>query len=143
MKLFGALFDPIGQWAVKLTSKSEVELAPRFARVGECRQMWSKRFEKQPYPYTSSVGQNIHGTHSHMDRLPEGGFAHTEQFRDNLALSLIQDGEQCDERRHGLAQLQICDMSGKERNNPLCHHANRGGRKHTGTKRKLEIAKVW
>ena len=32
-------------------------------------------------------------------------------------------------------------MSGKERSNPFCHHANRGGRKHTGKKRKLEIDK--
>ena len=31
-------------------------------------------------------------------------------------------------------------MSGKERSNLFCHHANRGGRKHTDTKRKLEIA---
>ena len=32
-------------------------------------------------------------------------------------------------------------MRGKERNNPFCHHANRGGRKHTGKRRKLETAK--
>ena len=32
-------------------------------------------------------------------------------------------------------------MNGKERNNLFCHHANRGGRKHTGKKRKLETVK--
>ena len=32
-------------------------------------------------------------------------------------------------------------MSGKERSDPFCHHANRGGRKHTGKTRKLEIGK--
>ena len=36
--------------------------------------------------------------------------------------------------------MQFCDRSGKERDNPFCHHAKRGGRKHTGKKRKLEIA---
>ena len=69
---------------------------------------------------------------------PEGDFANTQQFREYL--SLYQVGEQYDDSRRGLAQLHICDMNGKERNNPLCHHANRGGRKHTGKKRKLEIA---
>ena len=55
--LFGAQFDAIGQWAAKLTSKSEVELAPLFAQVGECTKMFSKRFENASYPYTSSIGQ--------------------------------------------------------------------------------------
>ena len=32
-------------------------------------------------------------------------------------------------------------MNGKERNNPFCLHANRGARKHTGKKRKLETVK--
>ena len=36
--------------------------------------------------------------------------------------------------------MQICDRNGKERNKPFCYHAKRGGRKHTGKKRKLEIA---
>ena len=45
-KLFGDKFDAIGQWAANLTSKSAVELAPLFTQVGECRQMFSKRFEK-------------------------------------------------------------------------------------------------
>ena len=43
--------------------------------------------------------------------------------------------------RHGFAQLQFHDMSGKERSNPFGHHANRGGRKHTGKRRKLEFGK--
>ena len=32
----------------------------------------------------------------------------------NNYLFLFQDGEQCDDSRHGPAQLQICDMNGKE-----------------------------
>ena len=32
-------------------------------------------------------------------------------------------------------------LEGKERSNPFCHRATRGGRKHTGKKRKLEISK--
>ena len=67
---------------------------------------------------------------------PEGDFAHTQQFSDYL--SLFQVGDECDESS---AQMQICDRSGKERNNPFCHHPKRGGRKHTCKKRKLEIAK--
>ena len=31
--------------------------------------MFSERFEKESYRYTSSVGQDVHGIHSHMDRL--------------------------------------------------------------------------
>ena len=62
-KLFGDKFDAIGQWAANLTSKSEVELAPLFTQVRECRQMFSKRFEKESCPYTSLVGEDIHGTH--------------------------------------------------------------------------------
>ena len=45
-KLVGDQFDAIGQWAANLTSKSEVELAPLFTQVGECKQIFSKRFEK-------------------------------------------------------------------------------------------------
>ena len=86
------------------------------------------------------------GTHSHVDRFPlpvspepEGDFCtHTQQFSDYLFLFQIGDG--CDESRHVSAQMQICDRSGKERNDPFCHHAKRGGRKHTGKKRKLETA---
>ena len=103
-------------------------------------------FEKLSYPYTSSVSQNIQGTHSHMDASPPrpaltepgGDSAHTQQFSDYLYL--VQVGNGCDESRHVSAQMQFCDRSGKERDNPFCHHAKRGGRMHTGKKRKLEIA---
>ena len=37
-------------------------------------------------------------------------------------------------------RCSFCDRRGKERDNPFCHHAKRGGRRHTGKKRKLEIA---
>ena len=37
-KLFGEQFEAIGQWAVNLTRKSEMELTPLLAQVGKCRQ---------------------------------------------------------------------------------------------------------
>ena len=37
-------------------------------------------------------------------------------------------------------RCSFCDRRGKERDNPFCHHAKRGGLKHTGKNRKLEIA---
>ena len=46
VKLFGDQFEAIGRWATNLTSKSEVELTPLLAHVGEYRQMFSERFEK-------------------------------------------------------------------------------------------------
>ena len=108
-KLFGAQFDAIGQWAANLT-------------VRECRQFFSKRFEKESYLETSSVCEDIHGTHSHMDRFllpaspePEGDLAHTQQIRDYLPL--LQVGDERDGRRHVSAPLQIGDMSGKELSN--------------------------
>ena len=52
----------------------------------------------------------------------------------------FKSGNECDESRHVSAQMQFCDRSGKERDNPFCHHAKRRGRRHTGKKRKLEIA---
>ena len=35
-KLFGAKYDAIGLWAQNLSNRSEVELEPLFAQVGEC-----------------------------------------------------------------------------------------------------------
>ena len=67
-KLFGAKYDAIGQWAQNLSNRSEVELEPLFAQVGECRQMFSERFGKDSKLYTSSVSQDIHSTHSHLNR---------------------------------------------------------------------------
>ena len=59
-KLFGVQFEAIGQWAANLTRKSEMELTPFLAQVGQCRQMFSD--EKESNPYTSSVSQNIQDT---------------------------------------------------------------------------------
>ena len=129
-KLFGEQFEAIGQ------------LTPLLAQVGKCRQMFSESFEKESYPYTS---QNIQGTHSHMFSSPllvsterAGESAHTQQFTDYL--SLFQVGNGCNKNRYVSAQMQFCDRSGKERVNPFSHHVKRGGRKHTGKKRQLEIA---
>ena len=76
-----------------LSSKSEVELEPLFAQVGECRQLFSERFGKDSKPYTSSVSQDIHSTHSHLDcssmlasPMRVGDLAHTQQFCDYLSL---------------------------------------------------------
>ena len=59
-KLFGEQFEAIGHWSTNLTSKSEMELTPLLAQVGECRHIFSE----------TSVSQNILGTHSHMDSFP-------------------------------------------------------------------------
>ena len=92
-KLFGANYDAIGLCAQNLSNRSEVELEPLFAQVGECRQMFSERFGKDSKLYTSSVSQDIHSTHSHQDRssLPvpterNEDLAHTRQFCDYLSL---------------------------------------------------------
>ena len=97
-KLFGDQFEALGQWATTLSSKSEVELTPLVAQVGECRQMFSERFEKESCPYTSTVSQDIQGTHSHMDRFhllvspePEGDFAHNSTVQ-WLSLSAMKAG---------------------------------------------------
>ena len=112
-----------------------MELEPLFAQVGEC----SERFGKDSKLYTSSVSQDIHSTHSHLDRssLPvpterNEDLAHTQQFCDYLSLFC---------GHHVLSNLHFVGMEGKERSNPFCHRATRGGRKHTGRKRKLEISK--
>ena len=122
-----------------------MELEPLFAQVGECRQMFSERFGKVFKPYTSSVSQDIHSTHSHLDRysLPvspvcDCDLVHTPQFCD---LSLFQEGEWSGGGQHVLSNLHFRVMEGKERSNPFSHRATRGGRKHTGKKRKLEISK--
>ena len=93
--------------------------------------MFSERFGKDSKPYTSSVSQDIHGTHSHLDRYsllvsPErdGDLAHTQQFCDYL--TLFQEGEQSGGGQHVLSNLHFRVMEGKERSNPFCHHATRG-----------------
>ena len=129
-KLFGVQFEAIGQWAANLTSKSEMELAPLLAQVGQCRQMVSESFEKESHPYTSSVSQNIQGTHSHTGSLPlpvstepGGDSAHTQQFSDYLSLSQV--GNECDESRRVSAQMQICDRNDALRDNPFCHRSQK------------------
>ena len=145
-KLYGAKYDAIGQWAQNLSSKSEVELEPLFAQVGECRQLFSERFGNDAKPYTSPVSQDIHSTRSHLDRssLPAapvrvGDPVYTQQFCDSL--SLFQEGEQSGRGHHVLSNLLFRGMEGKERSNPFCHRATRGGRKHMpGTTSSLPIS---
>ena len=145
-KLFCAKYDAIGQWTQNLSNRSEVELEPLFTQVGECRQMSCERFGKDSKLYTSSVSQDIHSTHSHLDRssLPvsperDGDLAHTQQFCDYL--SLFQEGEQSGSGQHVSSNLRFRGMEGQERSNPFCHRTARGGRKHTGKRRKLELSK--
>ena len=40
-----------------------------------------------------------------------------------------------------LSNLHFRGMDGQERSNPFCHRTARGGRKHTGKRRKLELSK--
>ena len=148
-KLFGAKYDDaIGQWAQNLSSKSEVELEPLFAQVGECRQMFSERCGKDSKPYTSSVSQDIHSTRSHLDRhsLPvssetEGDLAHTQQFCDYL--SLFQEGEQSGRGHHVLSNLHFRGMEGKERSNPFCHRATRGDANTLARNVNSKLPRVW
>ena len=63
-RLFGAQSDAMGQRAATLTSKSEVELAPHSAQVGECRKMCRERFEKESFLLTTLIGRSGHPRHS-------------------------------------------------------------------------------
>ena len=109
-----------------------MELEPLFAQVGECRQMFSERFGKDSKLYTSSVSQDIHCTHSHLDRSSlsfsterDGDLAHTQQFCDYL--SLLQEGEQSGSGQDVLSNLHFRGMEGQERSSPFCHRTARGG----------------
>ena len=62
-KLFGAKYDAIVQWAQNLSSKSEVELEPLFAQVGERRQMFSRTFRER-IQALHVIGQSRHPQHS-------------------------------------------------------------------------------
>ena len=94
----------------------------------------SAKVLRKSCPYTSSVSQNIQGTHSHVDSFPlpvsaepDGDSAHTQQF--STCASRSQVGEQCDRCRHVSAQSHLRGMDGKSRkfdpaksvvNTPLC-----------------------
>ena len=81
--------------------------------------MFGERFGKDSKLYTPSVSQDIHSTHSHLDRssLPvptecNEDIAHTPQFCDYL--SLFQEGEQGGSGHHVLSNLHFRGMEGKE-----------------------------
>ena len=138
-KLFGAKYDAIGQWAQNLSSKSVVELEPLFAQVGSFS-------EKIPSPtrhrsLRTSTALTVIRIVLSMPALPVhvGDPAYTQQFCDYL--SLFQEGEQSGSGQHVLSNLHFRGMEGQERSNPFCHRATRGGRKHTGKRRKLELSK--
>ena len=67
-KLYDAHLDEIDQCAVSLTNKREGDLKPRFAPVGACRRLFSERFEKESYPHSFAVSQDIHDIHRHVCR---------------------------------------------------------------------------
>ena len=80
----------------------------------------NESFEKEPYPYTSSVSQDIPSTHSHMDRFShpvssgtEGYLAHTPQSINCAYPSQV--GEQCDRSRYVSALSHLRCMDGKSR----------------------------
>ena len=57
-----------------------------------------------------------------------------------ISLSLVQEGEQSGSGQDVLSNLHFRGMEGQERSNPFCHRTARGGRKHTGKRRKLELS---
>ena len=86
--------------------------------------MFSERFEKESNLYSSSVSQDIHGTHRDTVRFslpasfePAFRLSHTQQNCDWL--SLFHDGEQNSRVWCGQPQLELCDMGGREWSNPL------------------------
>ena len=101
--------------------------------------------KKNSYLYSSSVSQDIHDTHRHVSRssqpvTPEPGvrLPHTQPKCDYLFL--FHDERQNGNVVCGQPQMKLRYLCGEDRSNPFCHHLARGGRKHTGRKRKLEIA---
>ena len=113
---------------------------PRSCATGVISQFRNKKrqhsesFEKEPYPYTSSVSQDIQSTQSHLERFSppvssesEGDFRHTQQSL--TCASPSQVGEQCDRSRYVSAHSHLRGMDGKSRkfdpakgvvNTPLC-----------------------
>ena len=135
------------QWtsgATNLTSKSEVELTPLPAHVGECRQMFSA-FEKESCPYTSSVSQNIQDTHSHVDSFPcqcQLSLAVTlHTLNDSVIISPLFKSV-TNAMKGGMFRLRRSFVTVVARNatTPFVITRREEGRKHTGKKRELEIA---
>ena len=58
-----------------------------------------------------------------------------------VIISLFQEGEQRGSGQHVLSNLHFRGMEGQERSNLFCHRTTRGGRKHIGKRRKLELSK--
>ena len=54
--------------APSLITKSEGDLKPRFAQVGACLRLFSERFEKESYPHSFAVSQDIYDNHRHVCR---------------------------------------------------------------------------
>ena len=84
------------------------------------KRQYNESFEKEPYPYTSLVSQDILSTHSHMERFSqpvsfetEGDLAHTQQSI--ACVSPSQVGEQCDRSRYVSAQSHLRGLDGKSR----------------------------
>ena len=111
-KLFGEQFEAIVQWATNLTSKREMESTPLLAQVGRMQTKCSASVLRKSPILADHRSVRTSRALSRMDRFhlpvspePEGDFAHTQQFSDYL--SLFQVGDECDESRHVLAQMQI------------------------------------
>ena len=144
-KLCDTQIDEIRQWSTNLTNESVKELTPLFAQVGACRQRFCEEFERESFPYRSSVSQDIYETNRHagipsllVSPEPAVRIPHTQPHGDDL--SLFHDGGQNSSIGCGQPQMNVHDMCGWERSNPFCHHTARRGRKYTGRKCKLEIS---
>ena len=79
-------------------------------------------FEKESYPYASSVSQDIQGTHDHMDRFsqpvsPLPKLMVTLHTLNNFSTcaSPSQVGELCERSRYVSAQSHLRGMEGKSR----------------------------
>ena len=125
----------------KKAERIGIGVAKRLALVQA--DIWAKRgagdiYELEPLVVAEETRTRSDSFPLLVSTEPDCDSAHTQQFSDYL--SLFQVGNECDESRHVSAEMQFCDKRGKGRDNSFCHHAKRGGRKHTGKKRKLEIA---
>ena len=124
-KLCDTQFDEIGQWATNLTNESVKELTPLFAQVGACRQRFCEEFERESFPYRSSVSQDTPETNRHVgipsllvSPEPAVRIPHTQPHGDDL--SLFHDGGQNSSIGCGQPQINVRDLCGWERSNPFC-----------------------
>ena len=121
--LYDTHVDEICLWAANFTNEGEGKLLHFFAQVGAYKRMFGERFEKESYPCSSSVSQDMYDTHQHACRHSRPVFLepavrvpHTQPNCDYL--SLFHDGGQNSGVVRGQLQMSFRDY-GKERGNPF------------------------